>query len=53
MKCLDPYYIHFHVNSVDCEGSAASGSGLLQAQSATYTGGSKVTLDQCTGSTEV
>lgn len=45
MKRLVPYYTHSHVNSVDCEESAASGSGSVQAQSATYTGGSKITLD--------
>ena len=45
MNCLVPYCIHSHVNSVDCEGSAASGSGLVQAQSATCTGGSEITLD--------
>ena len=32
MKCLVPYYIYSHENSVACEGSDACGNGLVQAQ---------------------
>lgn len=37
--------IYHHVSSVACEDTNASGSGLVQAQSATYTDGSRITLD--------